>query len=69
MSFRVTIHCIYTFGALKSIKNGIELIKLWPPKVEGGQKLKNKPLNVTKASLQTPKNILLCFSIAIQVPR
>jgi hypothetical protein len=46
---------VYTSGALKIIKNGIELRKLWPPKVEGVKNSKKKPLNVTKASLQTPK--------------
>jgi len=31
---------IGTFGTLKIIKNGIELKKLWPPKIVGVQELK-----------------------------
>jgi len=41
---------IGAFGALKIVKTGIELRKLWPPKVEGVKNSKNKPLNATKAN-------------------
>jgi hypothetical protein len=39
-----------TFGALKIVKNGIELKKLWPPKIEKVKKSKKKPLNVIKVN-------------------
>jgi hypothetical protein len=36
--------------ALKIIKSGIKLKKLWPPKIEGVKRKFNKPLNATKAN-------------------
>jgi hypothetical protein len=42
-------------GALKFVKNRIEMRKLQPPQRRGGQELKkNKPLNTTQASSQPP---------------
>jgi len=40
--------------------------KVMAPQNNGGQKLKIKPLNVTKTSSQTPKKILICCIIAIR---
>jgi hypothetical protein len=55
---------IDAFGTLKPVKNGIELKKLQPPKVQGVKNsTKKKSLNITKAGSQTPKKIpcmLLC---------
>jgi hypothetical protein len=45
------------------------LKKLWPPKIEGIKNSKNKPLNATKANSQTPKKILVCYSIAIKIQK
>ncbi len=39
------------------------------PKIEGIKTQKDKPLNATKASSQTPKKILVCCSIVIRVQR
>jgi hypothetical protein len=43
--------------------------ELWPPKVEGGQKLIKKPPNVTKANSQAPKKILVCCFVVIKVQK
>jgi hypothetical protein len=45
------------------------LRKLQAPKVEGVKNSKKKPLNITKASFQTPKKFLICYSIVTRVPR
>jgi hypothetical protein len=36
---------------------------------KGGQELKNKPLNTTKATSQTPQKIIVCCYVAIIVQR
>jgi hypothetical protein len=54
----------------KNCKNWNRIEKFMAPQSRGGQKLKKKkPLNATKASSQTPKKILVCYSIAIKVQR
>ncbi len=41
-----------------------------PPKIKGGQKFKkNKPLNVIKASSQTPKKIFVYCATTLKIPR
>jgi hypothetical protein len=54
-----------SFGALKIIKNEIELRKLCPPKIEGVKNSINKPSNVTKVGSETPKRnlfmLLYCY--------
>ncbi len=57
---------ISAFGALKIIKNKIELKKLWPPKVEGANYSKNKPPNVAKASSWNTKKIPYMFFCCYQ---
>jgi len=57
------------FGALKIIKNQIKFKKLQPAKVKGSRTQKKKSLNVTKASSQTPKKIVVSCSIVIRVQR
>jgi len=52
--------------ALRIIRNGIKLRKLWPPKVEGVKTPKNKPLNVTKTSSQTPKKSLYVVLLILE---
>ncbi len=52
------------------VKNGLEMRKLWPPQIKGGQELKiknNLSLNNTKADSQTPKKFLVCCSAANRV--
>jgi hypothetical protein len=56
-------------GALKIIKNGIELRKLWPLKVEGVKNSKKKPPNATKTSSHIPKKFLVCCFVTIKVQR
>jgi hypothetical protein len=51
--------------ALKIIKNRLKLRKLWPPKLKGVKNSKNKITEQQKASSQTLKNFLLCYSVAI----
>jgi hypothetical protein len=55
-------------NAPKIVKNGIKLRELWAPKVKGVKNSKKIPLNGTKASSQTPKKFLVCYSIVIKVP-
>jgi hypothetical protein len=57
------------FNALKFVKNGIELRKLWPFKLEGVNNSKNKPSHVIKASSQTHTKFLVCYFIIIRIQR
>ncbi len=60
---------IGAFGALKIVKNGIKLKKLWPFKVEGVKNSKNKPPNATKAGSQTPTKFLVCCFVVVRIQR
>jgi hypothetical protein len=54
------------FGTLKLVKNGIELKKLQPLKVQGVKtSKKKKPSNITKAGSQTPKKIPCIFAMLL----
>jgi len=59
-------HPIGLYGTLEIIKNGMELRKLWPPKVEGVNTQKNKPPNTTKAGSWTPKNSLYVVLLILE---
>jgi hypothetical protein len=59
----------FSFDTLTIVENGLEMRKLWPPKVKGVKNSKNKPPNIRKVSSRTPKKFLVCCSIAIRVQR
>jgi hypothetical protein len=56
-------------GALKMIKNGLELRKLWAPKVKGVKTSKKQTTECYKADSQSPKKFFVCCSVVIRVPR
>jgi hypothetical protein len=56
-------------SALKIIKNGIELKKLWPLKIEGSRIRKNKPPNATKAGSQIVTKLFICCFVVIIVQK
>ncbi len=56
------------FSALKIVKNGIELKKLWPFN-RRGQNFKKKPPNTTKVGSQTPKKFLVCCFVVVKVQK
>jgi hypothetical protein len=56
-------------GALKIVKNGIELKKLWPLKVKGIKNSKNRPPNVIKVGSQTLAKFLICCFVVIRVQK
>jgi hypothetical protein len=60
---------IDTFKALKFVKNGIELRKLCPLKLEGVKNSKNEPSNITKANFQRPKKILIYRFVVIRAQK
>jgi hypothetical protein len=64
---KTTFQPLLKFGALKIVKNEIELRKLWPLKVERVKNSKNKPPNVTKVDSQTPTKFLICCFVVIKV--
>jgi len=47
----------------------LEMRKLHAPKVKGSRTQKNKSPNNTKADSWTPKEFVVCCSVAIRVPR
>jgi hypothetical protein len=54
-------------NALKIVKNGIELKKLWPFKIEVVKNSKKKHSNATKVGSQTLTKFLVCYYIVIRV--
>jgi hypothetical protein len=58
-----------SFDTLTIVENGLEMRKLWPPKVKGVKNSKNKPSNTTKVNSRTPKKIFVCCFVAIRVQR
>jgi len=50
---------IGAFGALKIVKNIIELRKLWAPKVEGVENSKNKPQRPIPKHLKNPLFVVI----------
>jgi hypothetical protein len=58
---------IDAIGALKIIKNELELRKLWPLEVEGVKNSKNKPTNNTKPVSKHPKNSLYVALLLLEL--
>jgi len=56
-------------GALKFVKNIIEMRKLRPPKGEGVKNSKKKTIEHTQASSQSPKKFFLCCYVGIKDPK
>jgi hypothetical protein len=54
------------FGALKLIKNEIELKKLWPLKVEGVKNSKTKPPNVQRVVPKHQQNSLYVVLLLLE---
>jgi hypothetical protein len=52
---------------LKIIKIGIELKKLWPLKIEGSKKSKNKTPNAIKVGSKTPTKFLVCCFVVVRI--
>ncbi len=60
------------FSAFENTNNNWKWIrneKVTTPQNKSFKKSKNKPLNTTKASSQTPKNFLVCCFVVIKVPK
>jgi hypothetical protein len=58
-----------TSNTLAIIKTGLEMRKLWPPKVKGVKNSKKEPLNTMKADSQTPQKFFVYCFAAIKVER
>jgi hypothetical protein len=52
---------------LKIIKIGIELKKVWPLKIEGSKKSKNKTPNAIKVGSKTPTKFLVCCFVVVRI--
>jgi len=58
-----------TSGALKIVKNGIELKKLWPPKIEKVKKSKKQTIECYKGQFLNIKKCLACCYVVIRIER